>query len=67
MLHLGDQQYYALDQVGTRMLQLLSSSPSIDAAYQQLQEEFDVSDETLRDDLEDLLQELMERKLVHLE
>jgi len=67
MLHLGDQHYYALDTVGTRMLQMACSSTSIEDAYQQLIAEFDVDPETLHSDLEELLQELLEQKLIRLE
>jgi hypothetical protein len=60
------EQYYGLDEVGTRMWQLLTSSDSIQSAYEKLQAEYDIDPERLRDDLDDLIGQLVERGLVNL-
>ena len=66
LLNLETEQYFGLDEVGTRMWQLLTSSPSIEAAYQELLNEFDVEPETLRANLDELLVQLIESGLLHL-
>ena len=51
--NLETEKYFGLDETGTRMWQLLTESPNIDAAYQGLLEEFDVEPELLRSNLEE--------------
>src|SRR5260370_38756969 len=58
LLNLETEQYFGLDETGTRMWQLLTGSPSIDAAYQELLAEFDVDPELLRSNLIELLSRL---------
>ena len=55
LLNLETEQYFGLDETGTRMWQLVTGSPNIDAAYQELLEEFDVEPELLRSNLTELL------------
>ena len=64
LLNLETEQYFGLDETGTRMWQLLTASPDIDAAYQELLAEFDVEPELLRDNLTDLLGRLVENGLL---
>lgn len=64
LLNLNTEKYFGLDPVGTRMWQLLTSAPTIEAAYAQLLEEFDVDAETLRSDLTQLLGNLVEAGLI---
>jgi hypothetical protein len=64
LLNLKTERYFGLDSVGTRMWQLLTSAPTIDAAYLQLLEEFDVQPELLRANLSDLLTHLVENGLM---
>ena len=45
LLNLETEQYFGLDETGTRMWQLVTGSPSIEAAYQELLAEFDVEPE----------------------
>jgi hypothetical protein len=66
LLNLTTERYFGLDSIGTRMWQLVTSAPSIDAAYIQLIEEFDVDPETLRRHLSDLLNLLVENGLIAL-
>jgi Coenzyme PQQ synthesis protein D (PqqD) len=64
LLNLNTERYFGLDPVGTRMWQLVTSAPTIDGAYYQLIEEFDVEPETLRSHLSDLLGRLVENGLI---
>jgi hypothetical protein len=64
LLNLETEQYFGLDETGTRMWQLLTASPNIDAAYQELLEEFDVEPELLRANLVELLGRLVESGLL---
>jgi hypothetical protein len=64
LLNLNTERYFGLDSVGTRMWQLVTSAPTIDAAYFLLIDEFDVDPETLRSNLHDLLNHLVENGLI---
>jgi hypothetical protein len=64
LLNLETEQYFGLDETGTRMWQLLTASPCIDSAYQELLAEFDVEPELLRANLTDLLSKLVESGLL---
>jgi len=64
LLNLETEQYFGLDETGTRMWQLLVGSPSIDAAYQELLVEFDVEPELLRSNLMELLSRLVDSGLL---
>jgi hypothetical protein len=66
LLSLGSETYFGLDEVGTRMWNVLNASPSIQAAFDLLLEEYDVDEPQLRHDLEAFLAELLERKLVEI-
>ena len=64
LLNLDNESYYGLDDVGTRMLSVLNSSDSVQSAWLQLVDEYDVDREVLRDDLVSLVERLLERGLV---
>ncbi len=64
ILHLGDESYYGLNESGTRMWQLLTSGDSIEAAFRSLLEEFEVGEETLRADLCQLVDSLLDSKMI---
>ena len=64
LLNLNTEKYFGLDSVGTHMWQLVTSASSVEAAYNQLIEEFDVEPETLRSNLSDLLNHLVENGLI---
>jgi len=66
ILSLQSEEYFGLDPVGTRMLQLLRSEPSVQRAFDALSAEYDVDDTTLSRDLDLLLQELSSRHLIEL-
>ncbi|HYL85838.1 MAG TPA: PqqD family protein [Candidatus Angelobacter sp.] len=64
LLNLETEQYFGLDETGTRMWQLVTTLPNIDAAYQELLAEFDVEPELLRSNLAELLGRLVENGLL---
>lgn len=64
LLNLETERYFGLDETGTRMWQLVTTLPSVDAAFQQLLEEFDVDAQLLRMNLSDLLDRLAENGLL---
>lgn len=65
-LNLESERYFGLDQTGTRMWQLVTAAPSIDAAYQQLLAEYDVAPELLRLNLTELLSRLIDNGLLQI-
>ena len=67
LLNLNTERYYGLDETGTRMWQLLTSAPSIEAAYQELQNEYDVESALLRLHLTELLGRLVENGLLQIQ
>jgi coenzyme PQQ synthesis protein D (PqqD) len=64
LLNLKSERYFGLDDIGTQMWKTLMASDSIQAAYETLLAEYDVEASQLREDLDDLIQELMEQGLV---
>ena len=66
ILSLDAETYYGLDEVGTRMWVVLADSPTVQAAFEKLCMEYDVDPEQLRHDIEELLGELVARKLIEI-
>jgi hypothetical protein len=66
LLNLESEKYFGLDQTGTRMWQLVTAAPAIEAAFEQLVEEYDVAPEMLRADLAELLTKLVDHGLLHM-
>lgn len=64
LLDLESEQYFGLDEVGTRMLDALCEAGSVEAASSRLVEEYDVEPETLRNDLLALTEKLVARGLL---
>lgn len=64
LLNLESERYFGLDATGSRMWELVTTSPSIDAAFQKLEQEFDVQPELLREHLSKLLSELVDNGLL---
>ena len=64
LLNLNSERYFGLDEVGTRMLSVLTTSNSIQTAYEALLEEYDVENEALRCDLADLIDRLVDQGLL---
>ncbi len=67
LLNLETERYFGLDETGTRMWQAVTTAPTIDAAYQELQNEFDVESELLRLHLTELLGRLVDNGLLQLQ
>ena len=55
--------YFTLDDVGTRMIELLQETGSLDAVVEQMQIEYDTSPATIRADLTELLEKMAEQGL----
>ena len=53
-----------LDDVGTRFLSVLTTSDSIETAYERLHNEYDVDPQVLRNDLVALVENLVEQGLL---
>jgi len=66
ILNLKSERYYGLDDVGSRMYSVLTSSESIEAAYELLVREYKVEGELLRSDLLMLVDKLLEQGLVEI-
>jgi hypothetical protein len=64
ILNLDSERYFGLDDVGTRFLSVLTTSESIEAAYQSLLDEYDVDREELRDDLIALIENLSQQGII---
>lgn len=64
ILSIPQQEYFGLDPVGTRMWQLVTAKDSVEAAYRQLLEEFDVKPDLLRRDLGEFLEQLIDAGLL---
>jgi len=64
LLNLETERYFGLDSTGTRMWELVTTSPTIELAYGKLVEEFEVEPAVLRSHLTDLLSELKENGLL---
>jgi hypothetical protein len=66
LLNLNSERYFGLDEVGTRMLSVLTTSKSIQTAFEMLLEEYDVENGLLRQDLIDLIDRLVEQGLLEI-
>lgn len=67
LLNLDTERYFGLDETGTRMWRLVTTAPNIDAAYRELQNEFDVEPELLRLHLAELLARLVDNGLLQIQ
>jgi hypothetical protein len=64
LLNLMTTRYLGLNPVGTRMWNVLSGASSIQAAYDELIEEYEVEPAQLRADLEEFIDQLLGQKLI---
>lgn len=64
ILNLDSERYFGLDNVGTRILTVLTNSDSIQSAYESLLAEYDVDHAVLRQDLLALIENLLQQGLV---
>jgi coenzyme PQQ synthesis protein D (PqqD) len=67
MLVLGSERYYRLDDVGSRMWELLEESADVHTAHTRLHAEYDADPSTLRRDLHDFIVRLAEAGILHVE
>jgi hypothetical protein len=67
LLTLSSGRYYRLDEVGSRMWELLDEHPDTHTAFEQLLAEFDVDATTLREDLGALIGKLADAGLLRVE
>lgn len=66
LLNLNTETYYGLDEIGTRMWEVLGEAASVAAAAETLAGEYDAPVETIRTDLVELVADLHARGLVTL-
>ena len=64
ILNLDSERYYGLDNVGTRFLSVLNTEDSIEAAYVVLRDEYDVDAQNLRQDLLELVEDLVKQGIL---
>lgn len=64
ILNLQSERYFGLDSIGTRILTVLTTSESIETAYERLLQEYDVDGQELREDLTALVEDLVEKGLL---
>src|SRR5215211_1615506 len=64
ILNLDSERYFGLDDVGTRILSVLTTSDSIEAAYKTLVKEYDVDGQLLRNDLLELIENLVDKGII---
>lgn len=64
ILDLASEAYFGLDEVGTAMWNEMIQADSIELAYQSLLEQYDVEPETLRVDMQTLLEQFIEKQLL---
>ncbi len=67
LLHSTAAHYYGLDEVGTRVWELLQQNGEIDAVVSVLLEEYDIDEATLRGDVDRLVSELAAAGLIILD
>ena len=67
LLDLRSEQYFGLNEVGTRIFELLALDPSLQATFAALLVEFDVAPQQLQQDLLELIGKLAHAGLVTLD
>lgn len=67
LLDLDSEHYFGLDEVGTRIWQLIKETDSLETIFQTLLAEYDVTEDRLLQDLATLLGEIAELGLIKLE
>ncbi len=67
LLHLESGEYFGLDDVGTRVWQLIVEKGDLDQVEAAMAEEFDVDQEVLSSDLRQMVDELAAKHLIEIE
>jgi len=65
ILDLKSEQYFGLDEVGTRIWQLLEEHGDLQKTLDTMLEEFDVDEDRLKKDLDTLIDKMKENGLLH--
>ena len=66
LLDLNSENYFGLDEVGTRIWQLIESSGNLQEIYDTMLEEYEVEADQLLDDMEQLVVDIEKAGLVTL-
>ena len=66
LLDLNSESYFGLDEVGTRIWQLLLEHGNLRKVFDTLLEEYDVESDQLEKDMEEILTKLVEAGLITL-
>ncbi|MGK0420578.1 MAG: hypothetical protein ACJAT9_000236 [Polaribacter sp.] len=64
ILHLDSEEYFGLDEIGTRIWEVLKQEGSTEKALSILLEEYNVEEEILRADIEELIEQLRKEKIL---
>ena len=64
LVNLKTERYLGLNPVGTRMWNVLSGASSIQAAYDELLQEYEVEPAKLRADLQEFIDQLLGQNLI---
>lgn len=67
LLDLESENYFGLDEVGTRIWQLIEEKGNLQAIFETLLQEYEVEEERLLEDLESLVAEIEKLGLVSLQ
>lgn len=67
ILNIKSERYFGLDDVGTGMWQALTTTETIQAAYDALLDEYDVDAELLQRDLTGLVEKLVAAELIEIQ
>ena len=67
ILDLNSENYFGLDEVGTRIWQLIEEKGTLQAVFDQLLVEYDVEEEQLLEDLQALVEQIAGIGLVSLQ
>ena len=67
LLDLNSESYYSLNELGTRLWQLLKTGADLEKIYITLFEEYEVGADELRRDLEKMISEMLAAGLIILE
>lgn len=66
LLNINTENYFGLDEIGTRMWSVLSESSSVEQAVAALLNEYAVDHQTLVRDISELISQLLEKELIEL-
>ena len=64
LLNMTTETYFGLDAVGTRMWEALTKTATVDAAYRELLDTYEVEPDRLRQDMETLIDNLFHNGLL---